>query len=158
MSVHEKRIHFTEDRLLTNPYFKIVIPEQIKSMIVYQDCNLNTKSNGSFLLDIDFQKNILLPAFDFNNCSRELTDFIFANKNIYGITFIRLKNKTNGHLISHEGFIVENKLIHASKNAGKVIIEEDFGGYMRKAGFDCFTLFNAEVQYNQEDFLEYYHI
>ena len=143
---YNSRIHFSEDRLITNSIFQLVFPEELESIIKEIPCVLNVKENGSRLLETGFEKKIIFKYIDYTDAIKKkiLDNFIKNNEKNYGIVFIRKKNIANGHLISHEGFVCGNKIIHAGKNAGKVTEENKFQLYMHAACFDGISLFNFD--------------
>ncbi|MBP7653712.1 DUF1460 domain-containing protein [Candidatus Dependentiae bacterium] len=134
------RIHFTEDRLLSNPNFSLYYPDILKPLEQKIICVLNKKSNGNKLLDIDFSKKIEIKILSSENLNM-LNDFFKKNKGISGIAFVRKKNIENGHLISHEGFIFDSTLYHASKDTGSVCQTNDIPDYIKRCNFDGIIFF-----------------
>lgn len=140
---YETRIHFTEDRLISHHFFKLVYPSELENCLVSTECNLNMRENGERLININFKKKIFFKSFDYSNEKKTvINNFINGNELLLGIVFLRKNKANNGHIIFHEGFLSGKNIIHAGKNAGKVTLEENFTKYMENAGFDGFALFD----------------
>jgi hypothetical protein len=128
---YSSRYHFTEDRIINNKYFSNLSNKfsDVKKINIY----LNKKNDGSKLLDMPFQRkisiNYLTPQFFLDNIKSLETSVI-------NIAFCRFKNIGNGHFISHEGFLIDNKyLIHSSQTEKKVV-KIDIKKYLTKYKFD----------------------
>ncbi|HPG29421.1 MAG TPA: DUF1460 domain-containing protein [bacterium] len=140
----DRRIHFTEDRILTSLKYPLYLPVEFKSIEENLTCVLNKKKNGEKLLNIDFEKKIVLKLIPAAHIAA-ITDFIKLNNQILGAAFVRKKNDDNGHLISHEGFLVETELFHASKDSGKVCRISDFAAYFKNCKFDGAVFFKTVI-------------
>jgi len=129
---YENRFHFTEERIIKSKYFKNITNRIFK---VYDEISLvlNKRDNGSRLIDINFKKRVKIfyvSKFEF------LKNKNLINEGLVNIAFGKLRNIKNGHFISHEGFLLENKyLIHSSKEQGKVV-KIDIEKYLEEKEFD----------------------
>lgn len=129
---YENRYHFTEERITQTKYFKNIsnkVSTDYKSVYV----TLNKKSDGTNLLNINFNKRIKIDYIPIEYYSEALKNI---KDKIVNIAFCKLKNIQNGHLISHEAFLLKSKyLIHSSKDKGKVV-KIDISNYLKKVKFD----------------------
>jgi hypothetical protein len=131
------RYHFSSDRIINNIFFKLIYPKVLKTDIINCSVILNKKSNNSKLIDIEFKQKTSLNYLNLN--SDIVRNFLNNNKKIYCVSFLKTKNFKNGYIISHEGFLYKNKLIHASKDKHKVT-EINIIDYLNYTKFDGIVL------------------
>ncbi len=131
---YENRIHFTYDRLHTNPYFrdisyKIIPEKELKTVSI----TLNRKSDGTKLLPVQWEKSVKARYIPTGKINAKMMASLPPER-IVGVGFVREKAFSLGVVVSHEGFIIDGKyLIHADSIAKKVV-KTDFLDYMKKNG------------------------
>lgn len=110
---YANRIHYTEDRLATNPYFHIitrdVAPHQA---LAHVTLTLNRGADGKHVLDVPFEKTVTVEYLPL----AAVTESVLTRlpKRVAGVAFVRLKMLPRGVVIAHEGTIVDQRyLIHA---------------------------------------------
>lgn len=124
----ESRLHFSTDRNEVSPYFKDITREVIGAEKTKQkEIVLNKiKDDGQRLIDIDWEKSILLNYIPYQHINSELLDGL---PSAVGIAFIRENDAVVGLDVCHEGFLFSGKtLIHTTLAQGKVV-EENFLDY-----------------------------
>ncbi len=142
----DTRIHFTEDRIINSVYFKKIEIPKLNVIRDSAELILNQKIDNTKLIDIDFSKKIKIEYYAFNEKNAEIiNDFFMNNNEILGICFVRKKHIKDGHFIAHEGFVVDDLLVHSSREKGKVCAMKDFSEYMKAAKFDGFLLFTVDL-------------
>ena len=112
----ENRLHFTTDRNAVSPYFRDITGENLCA------CKLKTKkvilnkvkSDGNRLIDIDWQKEIVLKYIP----NEFITKDLFQNlPKAIGIAFIKEGDEEIGLDVRHEGFLFDGQfLFHATPN------------------------------------------
>jgi len=112
----ENRLHFTTDRNAVSPYFRDITGENLCA------CKLKTKkvilnkvkSDGNRLIDIDWQKEIVLKYIP----NEFITKDLFQNlPKTIGIAFIKEGDEEIGLDVRHEGFLFDGQfLFHATPN------------------------------------------
>ena len=143
----ESRLHFTTDRNEASPYFRDITGEGICG------CKLKTKkvtlnkikADGKRLIDIDWEKEIVMKYIPNQYITKELFDNL---PKAIGIAFIKEGDEEIGLDIRHEGFLVDGELLfHATPTEGKVV-EVDFFEYYFKPDhipqFDGIILFEIK--------------
>jgi hypothetical protein len=143
----ENRLHFTTDRNEVSPYFRDVTGESICG------CKLKTKkvtlnkikADGKRLIDIDWEKEIVLKYIPNEYITKEL----FQNlPKAIGIAFIKEGDEGLGLDVRHEGFLFDGEfLFHATSVKGKVVAEDFFEYYFGEngsPGFDGVVLFEVK--------------
>jgi hypothetical protein len=128
----ENRLHFTTDRNTVSPYFRDITGENFCA------CKLKTKkvtlnkikSDGKRLIDIDWEKEIVLKYIPNEYITKEL----FQNlPKAIGLAFIKEGDEEIGLDIRHEGFLFDGQfLFHATPTEGKVVDVDFFEYYFGK--------------------------
>lgn len=143
----ENRLHFTTDRNAVSPYFQDITGENLCG------CSLKTKkvilnkikTDGRRLIDIDWQKEIVLKYISNEYITKEL--FQNLSKAI-GIAFIKEGDEKIGLDVRHEGFLFDGELFfHASSSQKRVVVEDFFEYYFGGNGssrFDGVILFEIK--------------
>jgi hypothetical protein len=124
----ENRIHFTEDRLLSSRWFRIVTPPGVHQEAV--TLTLNRGQDGKRLIDIPWEKKVTLRWV----AVARVTPAVLASlpKYVAGVAFVRKKLFPKGLAIAHEGMIVDRRwLVHAD-SIGKKTARVDFLDFLRK--------------------------
>ncbi len=138
----ENRLHFTTDRNEVSPYFKDVTQEVGGDKIKTKKVVLNKKNNGQRLIDIDWQREIMIRYIPSEYITR---DFFEKLPESVGIAFLKKGDEEIGLDVRHEGFLFEkNKLFHANSDKGKVVSEDFFEYYFKEknnARFDGVIFF-----------------
>jgi len=143
----ENRLHFTTDRNMTSPYFqditeRVAGPEKIKEKTVILN---KIKSDGKRLIDIDWEKEIVLKYIPNEYITKEL----FQNlPKAIGIAFVKEGDEKIGLDVRHEGFLFDGQfLFHATPTEGKVVEVDFFEYYFGKEGnprFDGLIFFEIK--------------
>ncbi len=143
----ESRLHFTTDRNEASPYFRDITGEGICG------CKLKTKkvtlnkikADGKRLIDIDWEKEIVMKYIPNQYITKELFDNL---PKAIGIAFIKEGDEEIGLDVRHEGFLVDGELLfHATSLEEKVMAEDFFEYYFGKDGnprFDGIILFEIK--------------
>ena len=124
---YNSRWHFTSNRILLNSSTVNITNEladldNLKSIEIV----LNSKEDGSHLLDLDWSKDVQLSYIKNENIDSKLLEKL---PEICGVAFIRESYFNNGLAIAHEGIIIDRtNLIHASSIA-KETVNVDFLDY-----------------------------
>jgi hypothetical protein len=110
---YNARWHFTSDRLLSNPSTVNITNEFIdQEDLKVVELVLNKKSDGTYLLDLDWSKKIQVSYIPNKHINRTLLKKL---PTLCGIAFVKESYFKNGLIIGHEGILIDNKsLIHAS--------------------------------------------
>jgi len=118
----ENRIHFTIDRNITSSYF-CDITEEIAGMDKVTVINVilnKIKEDGNRLIDIDWEKEVILKYIPNKYITEDLIDKLPKS---VGIAFIREEDAQIGLDVAHEGFLFDNQLfLHASSIEKKVVV------------------------------------
>ncbi len=143
----ESRLHFTTDRNEASPYFRDITGEGICG------CKLKTKkvtlnkikADGKRLIDIDWEKEIVMKYIPNQYITKELFDNL---PKAIGIAFIKEGDEEVGLDVRHEGFLVDGELLfHATPVQEKVTAVDFFKYYFGKDGnprFDGIKLFEIK--------------
>jgi hypothetical protein len=116
---YENRIHFTEDRLQTSPYFaditaRVAPPTGLRTVSL----TLNRKRDGGRLLEIAWEKRITTRFLPWDLVSPQVLERLPATA---GVAFVRRKNFDLGLVVAHEGMVLDRRdLVHADSIAGQV--------------------------------------
>lgn len=114
---YANRVHFTEDRLLSSPYFRDVtarVSSGLKSMTLV----LNRKADGSKLLDIPFEKKVTVRWIPIDAVNATMLDRLPPTA---GVAFVREANVKLGLVVAHEGLVLDRRdLVHADSVAKRV--------------------------------------
>jgi hypothetical protein len=117
---YRNRLHFTADRLSASPLFADITPEvaraeELESVRLV----LNRQGSGEELLPIGWERELeiaFVPA-------AHLEAVLARVPSLCGIAFVRESNIARGLLVSHEGFLLDQRcLLHASSEAGEVVV------------------------------------
>jgi len=127
---YQNRRHFTSDRLLNSPYFKLItdtISEQKDRQTI--KLMLNRQENGTHYLPIVWEKEVELEFIPRDKISSTILQRL---PRVCGVGIVRNELFAKGIIIGHEGLVFDGKyFVHASRDAGKVI-KEDFYFYTQK--------------------------
>lgn len=127
---YHNRIHFTSDRLLTSPYFKLITTSiAAPTMLDTVRLVLNRQEDGTHFLPLAWEKEVELAYIPKTYVTPELLQRLPA---VCGVAIIQKELFKNGIIIGHEGIIINGKdFVHASKYTRRVV-REDFYRYTRK--------------------------
>ena len=117
---YNSRWHFTSNRIILNPSTVNITDELIDSNKLKSfELELNAKNDGSYLLDLDWTKEVQLSYIP-----NDFIDITLLEKipEICGVAFVRESYFKNGLAIAHEGMIIDKKnLVHASSIVEKTV-------------------------------------
>lgn len=143
----ENRLHFTTDRNTASPYFRDITGANLcVCKLKTKEVTLNKiKSDGKRLIDIDWEKKIVLKYIPNEYITKEL----FQNlPKAIGLAFIKEGDEEIGLDIRHEGFLFDGQfLFHATSTEGKVVEVDFFEYYFDKEGnprFDGIIFFEIK--------------
>jgi len=130
----ENRLHFTTDRNTVSPYFRDITGANLcVCKLKTKEVTLNKiKSDGKRLIDIDWEKEIVLKYIPNEYITKEL----FQNlPKAIGLAFIKEGDEETGLDVRHEGFLFDGQfLFHATPTEGKVVEVDFFEYYFGKEG------------------------
>ncbi len=134
------RLHFTTDRNMTSSFFKDITNVIGGNLTKEKKVILNKiNSSGSRLIDIDWEKEVLIKYVEKSNINENL--FSKAPQ-VVGIAFIREGDDKIGLDVRHEGILFDGKdFFHASSSRGRVV-SENFFEYYSKSNFDGILIFS----------------
>lgn len=124
---YENRIHFTEDRLVSSPWFAVV-PTSARAATT--TLTLNRKADGSPLLDIPWKRRATVRYVPVDLVTRALLSELPPH--VAGVAFVRKKLFAMGLAVAHEGTILDRRwLVHAD-SIGKRTSKVDFLEYLQR--------------------------
>jgi len=142
----ENRLHFTTNRNLTSPYFEDMT-EQIAGPVKVEEKRVilnKIKADGKRLIDIDWEKEIIIKYIPNKYITKELFDNLPAAA---GVAFIKEGDEEIGLDVRHEGFLFSEFIFHATSVKGKVVAEDFFEYYFGEdssSRFDGIILFGIK--------------
>jgi len=145
--IFENRLHFTADRNMTSPYFRDITAEVAHlDKVKEKKIILNKiKVDGSRLIDIDWQKEVVLKYIPNKYITKELFQGL---PETIGVAFIQEGDEIIGLDVRHEGFLFDGGLFfHASSDQKMVVVEDFFEYYFGENGsprFDGVILFEIK--------------
>ena len=127
---YDSRWHFTSNRILSNPSTVNITDELIESNKLKSiNIVLNEKDDSSYLLDLEWSKEVRLSYIPNDHIDKELLGNL---PEICGVAFVREPYFQNGLAIAHEGILIDKSdLIHASSIENETV-KVDFLNYYFK--------------------------
>jgi hypothetical protein len=117
---YARRLHYTEDRLVSSPLFADVTRSLADSTELRTvEIVLNRKADGSPLLPIDWERPMTLayvPAEKLGGVLRRAPDLL-------GLALVRESYRPRGLLVAHEGLLLDRHcFLHASAEAKAAVV------------------------------------
>ncbi len=137
------RYHFTIDRIFSSPFFEEIMDQAAPdSLLRTVEVHLNRKEGGGRLLDIPWSRKIVARYLPSSLVTEEALDRLPA---ACGVAFVSEKNVPTGFLVSHEGVLLERRVLQHASSAKGMVIETPLLAYLGKggggAGFDGVVFF-----------------
>jgi hypothetical protein len=125
---YENRIHFTEDRLQTSPYFKDITAAVAPASVRKVELTLNLTASGKRLIDIPWQKRVTLSYVPAAQVDAAILSRLPSP---CGVAFVRQKNLAKGLLVGHEGLVLDRHLLVDASSVKKQVEATDFRTYLQ---------------------------
>lgn len=128
---YDNRIHFTEDRLTTTPWFKVVDSALVSDAPPASvSLTLNRTREGKRLIDIPWEMRTTVRYLR----TSDVTPAVLARlpAPVAGVAFVRAATFPLGLAVGHEGLVVDRRwLVHAD-SITKRTVKVDLLSYLRK--------------------------
>jgi hypothetical protein len=126
------RYHFTIDRIGSSPYFEEITARAAPdSLLRTVRVHLNRTEAGGRLLEIPWSRKIAARYLPSALVTEEILDRLPA---ACGVAFVSERNIPRGFLVSHEGVLLERRLLQHASSAKGSVIETPLLAYLGAGG------------------------
>jgi len=130
-ATYEDRFHFTADRILSSPSFEEITGRYIPdSLLRRAEVVLNEGANGEPLLPIPWRRAVQIPYLPTENVTPRL---LAGLPPLCGVAFVDRANIDKGYLVSHEGLLIDGRILHHSSSDAGSVVDVPLLDYLRLA-------------------------